>query len=191
MFIILYLYSKRTSSDCVSACSSQDEVAHIDKLAEEIGVIQELRHSYQPILNVILLALDAQAVFMRTKALRALGQIVTSDPTILSSVGSVWIFIVFVSHPSFEQPNVRRGIESHLLDNSPAVRDAAVELIGKYMIDSPEVAADYYQKIADRIAVCFFVMCSLVCLTCYPLGYGSWCAQTSHQTSEIFLQRHR
>jgi len=34
------------------------------------------------------------------------------------------------------------------------VRDAAVELIGKYMIESPEVAGDYYQKIADRIAVC-------------------------------------
>jgi HEAT repeat associated with sister chromatid cohesion len=51
------------------------------------------------------------------------------------------------------QPNVRRAIESHLLDSSPAVRDAAVELIGKYMIDSPEVAGDYYQKIADRIAV--------------------------------------
>ena len=53
----------------------------------------------------------------------------------------------------FIQANVRRGIESHLLDSSPAVRDAAVELIGKYMIDSPEVAGDYYQKIADRIAV--------------------------------------
>jgi hypothetical protein len=48
---------------------------------------------------------------------------------------------------------VRRGIESHLLDSSPAVRDAAVELIGKYMIESPEVAGDYYQKIAERIAV--------------------------------------
>lgn len=48
---------------------------------------------------------------------------------------------------------MRRGIESHLLDSSPAVRDAAVELIGKYMIESPEVAGDYYQKIADRIAV--------------------------------------
>ena len=58
----------------------------------------------------------------------------------------------FRAHLSL-QPNVRRGIESHLLDSSPAVRDAAVELIGKYMIDSPEVAGDYYQKIADRIAV--------------------------------------
>lgn len=32
------------------------------------------------------------------------------------------------------------------------MRDAAVELIGKYMIDSPKFAADYYQRIADRIA---------------------------------------
>jgi len=51
------------------------------------------------------------------------------------------------------QVNVRRAIESHLLDSSPAVRDAAVELIGKYMIESPEVVGDYYSKIADRIAV--------------------------------------
>ncbi|TFK39055.1 hypothetical protein BDQ12DRAFT_682942 [Crucibulum laeve] len=113
---------------------SQEEVARIDRLAEEIGTIQSLRNSFQPILSIILLALDAPAIFMRTKALRALGQIVTSDATILA------------------MPNVRRGIESHLLDSSPAVRDAAVELIGKYMIDTPEVAGDYYQKIADRIA---------------------------------------
>lgn len=51
------------------------------------------------------------------------------------------------------QANVRISIEGHLLDSSPAVRDAAVELIGKYMIDSPEFAGDYYQKIAERIAV--------------------------------------
>ncbi|RXW23420.1 hypothetical protein EST38_g2453 [Candolleomyces aberdarensis] len=113
---------------------SQEEATRIDRVAEEIGTIQSLKNSFHPILNVILMALDAPAIFMRTKALRALGQIVMSDSTILAA------------------PNVRRGIESHLLDSSPAVRDAAVELIGKYMIDSPEVAGDYYQKIADRMA---------------------------------------
>ena len=65
---------------------SPEEVARIDRLAEEIGIVQDLRNSYQPILNVTLLALDAPPVFVRTKALRALGQIVTSDPTILTSV---------------------------------------------------------------------------------------------------------
>ena len=51
------------------------------------------------------------------------------------------------------QSNVRHAIEAHLMDSSPAVRDAAVELIGKYMVDSPHIAGDYYQKIAERIAV--------------------------------------
>lgn len=66
--------------------SSQEEVARVDRLAEEIGNVQSLRNSFQPILNIILTALDAPAIFMRTKALRALGQIVTSDATILAAV---------------------------------------------------------------------------------------------------------
>ncbi|TFK69516.1 protein rad9 [Pluteus cervinus] len=124
---------KEPSGD-VFDIGSQDDATRIDRLAEEIGTIQYMRGSFQPILSVILSALDAPPIFMRTKALRALGQIVTSDATILSTA------------------SVRRAIESHLLDSSPAVRDAAVELIGKYMVDAPEVASDYYQKIADRIA---------------------------------------
>jgi hypothetical protein len=59
-------------------------------LAEEIGTIQNLRNSFNPILSVILVALDAPAIFMRTKALKALGQIVTSDSTILSAVRAVY-----------------------------------------------------------------------------------------------------
>ncbi|KAG7088631.1 hypothetical protein E1B28_012603 [Marasmius oreades] len=113
---------------------SQEEADRIERTAEEIGSISMTRTFFQPILNVILMALDASPIFMRTKALRALGQIVTSDATILS------------------MPGVRRAIEVRLLDGSPAVRDAAVELIGKYMIEAPEVASDYYQKIADRMA---------------------------------------
>ncbi|KAG2115459.1 hypothetical protein DEU56DRAFT_932992 [Suillus clintonianus] len=124
---------KDVSND-VFDVGSQEEANRVDRYAEEIGTIQTLRNSFGPILNVVLLALDAPAVFMRTKALRALGQIVNSDSSILAA------------------PNVRRAIESHLLDSSPAVRDAAVELIGKYMIESPEVVGDYYAKIADRIA---------------------------------------
>ncbi|TFY54137.1 hypothetical protein EVJ58_g9034 [Rhodofomes roseus] len=121
-------------SDVFEMGGSQDDVHRMHRLCEEIGTIQTFKNSFTPILNAVLKALDAPPVFMRTKALKALGQIVTSDPSILSF------------------PNVRRAIESHLLDSSSAVRDAAVELIGKYMIESPEFAADYFQKIAERIA---------------------------------------
>ncbi|KAF9235171.1 hypothetical protein BU15DRAFT_51679 [Melanogaster broomeanus] len=122
------------NSNDVFDVGTQEEVTRVDLLAEEIGTVQNLKSSFGPILNVVLMALDAPPVFMRTKALRALGQIVTSDSSILSTA------------------SVRRAIEGHLLDSSPAVRDAAVELIGKYMIESSEVADDYYSRVAERIA---------------------------------------
>jgi cohesin loading factor subunit SCC2 len=67
----------------------------MDHLSEEVGSVQSLKSLFLPILNVVLVALDAPPVFMRTKALRALGQIVTSDPTILSMV---WQLCIVTSH---------------------------------------------------------------------------------------------
>ncbi|KIP08264.1 hypothetical protein PHLGIDRAFT_127100 [Phlebiopsis gigantea 11061_1 CR5-6] len=121
-------------ADVFDSSVSQEEALRMDRLAETVGITQGLRHYFNPILNVILQSLDAPPVFMRTKALKALGQILSSDPTILG------------------QENVRRAIESHLLDSSPAVRDAAVELIGKYVVESPHLAGNYYNQIAERIA---------------------------------------
>lgn len=72
--------------------SSEQEAARIDRLSEEIGSVQSLKSLFLPILNVVLVALDAPPVFMRTKALRALGQIVTSDPSILSMVRRSLLF---------------------------------------------------------------------------------------------------
>lgn len=59
---------------------------HADALAQAIGASQELRNSFQPILAAILSALDAPAIFMRSKSLRALGQILASDPNLLATV---------------------------------------------------------------------------------------------------------
>ena len=68
---------------------SQDDAARMHRLSEEIGTIQTFRNSFSPILNAVLKALEAPPVFMRTKALKALGQIVTSDPSILSLVSDI------------------------------------------------------------------------------------------------------
>ncbi|ELU38190.1 proline-rich protein Rad9 [Rhizoctonia solani AG-1 IA] len=110
------------------------EIKRVDDLAERFGGTQSLRNAFEPILSAIILALDAPAVFMRTKALRSLGLIVTKDSSIL------------------KQANVRRAIENHLMDSSPQVRDAAIDLIGKYLVLSPELVDDYYPQIANRIA---------------------------------------
>lgn len=77
---------------------SQEEVLRIDALAEEIATIQNLRNSFNPILSVILMALDSPAIFVRTKALKALGVIVTSDSTILSAVGINFLNLAETTH---------------------------------------------------------------------------------------------
>jgi cohesin loading factor subunit SCC2 len=55
-------------------------------------------------------------------------------------------------------------------DTSPAVRDAAVELIGRHLIQQPQVIDKYYAKISERVGVsgrvgCFSPLARL--LTCF------------------------
>ncbi|KZV76249.1 hypothetical protein PENSPDRAFT_646530 [Peniophora sp. CONT] len=117
----------------VFTADSQEEQARVDGLAEELGAMQDLRKSNDHIMRVVLLALDATAVFMRTKALKALGQVVQADPSVL------------------EAENVKQGIDHHLNDVSPQTRDAAVDLVGKYVLDSPSVLKDYFPLLIRRI----------------------------------------
>ena len=72
-----------SNADCYS---SQEDTSRVEQLSEALGSTHILRVFFNPILNVVLQALDAPPVFMRTKALKALGQIVTSDPSILATV---------------------------------------------------------------------------------------------------------
>lgn len=46
------------------------------------------------------------------------------------------------------------AVKNRLLDSSPAVRDAAIELLGKYVTQHPTLVDDYYPQIGARIAVC-------------------------------------
>jgi cohesin loading factor subunit SCC2 len=59
-----------------------------DRVSERLGNLSSLNTAFDPVLSVILGSLDAAAVFMRTKALRALGQILASDPLVLKKVQS-------------------------------------------------------------------------------------------------------
>lgn len=86
-------------------CRSNSE--RIDKASEVIGVSQVLKHAFEPILTIIISSLEASAVFMRTKALRALGQVIVEDPNILQNVCNLstfqllqYLFPCFLSLPS-------------------------------------------------------------------------------------------
>lgn len=94
-----------------------------------------LQSAFEPILQALLQSMDFQAVALRSKALRGLSAIVQVDPDVLG------------------QSSVRQAFEARLSDTSPAVRDSAVDLIGKYMVQKPILASEYYPHIALRINV--------------------------------------
>jgi cohesin loading factor subunit SCC2 len=79
--------------------------------------------------------MDSAIIALRSKALKAVGEVVTVDPDILSL------------------PYIRQAIEARLSDPSPAVRDAAVDLVGKYVVQKPNLATEYYPHIAMRVEV--------------------------------------
>ncbi|KAG9017932.1 Sister chromatid cohesion protein 2 [Tulasnella sp. 427] len=133
MKLALYDVWKETTAD-VFDVGTDAEISRLDALSEELGSLQRLSGAHDAILNVTLNCLDAPVVFMRTKGLRALGQIMNVDPDVLGKA------------------NVKQAIENHLHDLSPAVRDAAVELVSKYIAQSTDLTRDYYPVLADRIA---------------------------------------
>ena len=89
MSLIIRTYNVYVSSEgdqLTLTTRTQEDVNRIDNLAERIGMSQSLKNAFDPILSAILTALDAAAVFVRTKALRSLGQILLVDASILSNV---------------------------------------------------------------------------------------------------------
>ncbi|GAA6048643.1 hypothetical protein JCM3770_001996 [Rhodotorula araucariae] len=114
--------------------SREDSQAAIDALSVEIGRSSMLTSLYQPILARIVDASESAQVAQRTKALRATSLVVAQDPEL------------------FHQDNIRRSIENRMLDSSPQVRDAAIELVGKYVVGRPDLAVQYLPRLGERLS---------------------------------------
>ncbi|GAA5844746.1 hypothetical protein JCM11251_002267 [Rhodosporidiobolus azoricus] len=114
--------------------SPEDAQPRIDALALDVWHNSPLALMYDPLLERIVDASESAQVTLRTKALRATSLVVAQDPEL------------------FHQANVRRSIENRMLDASPAVRDAAIELVGKYIVGRPDLAAQYLPRLSERIS---------------------------------------
>ena len=57
------------------------------------------------------------------------------------------------SDTHLHESSVKQAIDERLSDSSAAVRDAAVELIGKYVVQKSSLAAEYYPDLALRVSV--------------------------------------
>ncbi|CAN8012156.1 unnamed protein product [Ixodes pacificus] len=89
--------------------------------------------SFDVYLTQILRVLSESAVAVRTKAMKCLTLVVEADPSILG------------------RPDMRQGVHGRLLDHSTSVREAAVDLVGKFILVRPELTHKYYDMLTDRI----------------------------------------
>ncbi|TYJ53043.1 hypothetical protein B9479_006320 [Cryptococcus floricola] len=94
---------------------------------------RSLQGAIDPIIHTLLSTMSNTIIGLRTKALRGISSIVVVDPDVL------------------RLPQIRHALEERLSDASPGVRDAAVELVGKYLVQKPELVPQYYQQIASRV----------------------------------------
>lgn len=77
--------------------------------------------------------LTEPAIAVRAKAMKCLTQIVESDPVVLA------------------RTDMQLGVHHSFLDQSTAVREAAVDLVGKFVLSRPELIDKYYNMLSARI----------------------------------------
>ena len=51
------------------------------------------------------------------------------------------------------QPDMQRAVEFRFRDTSTLVREAAVDLVGRFVLSRPELTSQYYDMICERIRV--------------------------------------
>ncbi|KAL3869511.1 hypothetical protein ACJMK2_042182, partial [Sinanodonta woodiana] len=89
--------------------------------------------SFDIYLRQILRVLSESAVAVRTKAMKCLTAVVESDPSILA------------------RRDMEKGVHGRFLDQSTSVREAAIELVGKFILIRPELIPQYYDMLSERI----------------------------------------
>lgn len=70
---------------------------------------------------------------VRTKALRCLSAVVEADPGVLV------------------RADIEMAVSSRLMDTSISVREAAVDLLGRFLVCRPDLTTQYYPMLSERI----------------------------------------
>ena len=69
-------------------------------------------------------------------------------------------YVDIVRNMIFFQADVQRTVKARLVDNSSNVREATIDLIGKYILTRPDLIEKYFDMIGERIRVITFLICS-------------------------------
>lgn len=99
----------------------------------EILLSQDLPLLFDSFIKLIVKTLDNSKIKSKTRAIRCLSSLIDIDSNLLIS------------------PHIQESISRKLLDHSPLVRDAVIDLIHRFMLSKPEVIDQFHKPICDRL----------------------------------------
>ncbi|KAJ9564113.1 hypothetical protein OSB04_000079 [Centaurea solstitialis] len=105
----------------------------VKKITLALGQNSSFSRGFDKILEMLLRSLRENSPVIRAKALRAVSIIVEADPEVLGD------------------KLVQTAVEGRFCDSAISVREAALELVGRYIASHPDVALRYYGKVAERV----------------------------------------
>eukprot|EP00794_Sanderia_malayensis_P008158 gene8158-9031_t len=131
----IYYHSLATDNSTTTFRSSQQKISYQESciISKYLSSTRTFCQSFDIYLQQIFKMLNEQAVALRTKAVKALTSIVSTDPNILG------------------REDVQVSVHCRFRDQSTLVREAAVDLIGQFVLKCPDLTDKYYDMIMERI----------------------------------------
>lgn len=123
---------KKTTRDIVDLKTYLD-YDNANLIAQYLASKRRFSQSFDIYLTKIILVVREPIVAIRTRAMKCLGNIVEVDQSILA------------------RKDMQLGVAQKLLDAAISVREAAVDLVGKYILTDVSLVDQYYDMISPRI----------------------------------------
>ncbi|OWR45028.1 putative delangin [Danaus plexippus plexippus] len=117
----------------VQVMQSYIDYSGAELISQYLASKRSFSQSFDRYLRKILVILCENTIAIRTKAMKCLTMIVEADPAVLA------------------RPDMQIGVNRSFLDQSTAVREAAVDLVGKFVLSRPELIDKYYGMLSNRI----------------------------------------
>lgn len=109
------------------------DYSEIECINKFLASTRHLAHSFDTYMNQILRILGEREVSVRSRALKSLSEVVDVDPKVLL------------------RPQVWSAVQARLNDQATLVREAAIDLLGRYIFSTNCIKDEYYEQIANRI----------------------------------------
>ncbi|XP_033150568.1 nipped-B protein isoform X2 [Drosophila busckii] len=102
-------------------------------ISQYLATKRPFSQSFDGCLKKIILVVNEPSIAVRTRAMKCLANIVEVDPLVL------------------KRKDMQMGVNQKFLDTAISVREAAVDLVGKFVLSNEELIDQYYDMLSTRI----------------------------------------